>query len=157
MEGCVIFRLVGVDDIENQLNTKSAYRSIEKAKRNRENILTLAELLANNDRNNWQLRIEGERIDVYTNDEKLYNDVILNFTYSIIARFEPDQTMLSDDKNKIITNTLPHGRFRFKVYLKPHRLARDVEAKNSYLSWIDTQSPRISISESVKSWFISTD
>jgi hypothetical protein len=157
MEGCVIFRLVDIDDIENQLNTKSAYRSIEKAKRNRENILTLAELLANNDRNSWQLRIEGERIDVYTNDEKLYNDVILNFTYSIIARFEPDQTMLSDDKNKIITNTLPHGRFRFKVYLKPHRLARDVEAKNSYLSWIDTQSPRISISESVKSWFISTD
>lgn len=157
MSGCVIFRLVELNDIENQLKIKSVYRSIEKARHNRENILTLTELLSNADQNSWQIRIEGERIDVYTNDQKLYDDITLHFLHSIISRFEPDHRMLSDDKNKIIANTLPHGRFRFKVYLKPHKLARDAGAKNSYLSWIDTQSPRISISESVKSWFISTD
>jgi hypothetical protein len=157
MSGCVIFRLVELSDIKNQLKTRSAYRSIEKAKHNRENILALTELLANTDRNSWQLRIEGERIDVYTNDQQLYNDVILNFLHLIISRFEPDEQVIAAAKNKIIASALPHGRYRFKVYLKPHKLARDPAAKNSYLDWIDTQGARISISESVKSWFISTD
>lgn len=157
MLGAGVLRSKPLDELEDLLSKKAIYQTLKRAQQNKNNILLLRDLLILVNKTLWQLRVERDQVDVYTNDVDLYDEICRHLFHLVRLRFEPDLTQPMSEGNKIPSKTLPHGRFRYKVYLQPHKLSKDLEAKNQYLKWIATQSPRIAISESVKTWFIYTD
>ena len=58
--------------------------------------------------------------------------------------------------NIIAAKKLPHNRYRYKVYLQPHK-SKDKTNKSRYVSWCASQGDKIRMSEAVKTWFIATD
>jgi len=104
----------------------------------------------------FQLRIERKYIDVYVNDRTHYDELVDNFSATIKHCFIPhpnltDHTISAKD---IIAKKLPHDRYRYKVYLKAHAMP-DQEKKN-YLKWLETQHPRIYLTDNTKDWFMKT-
>ena len=157
MYGSVAFRMSDLDHLEEYIENTLDSKWFRDIKSNKDNILDLAKILQSYDKMAWQTRIERNQIDVYTNDKNLYDDISSKFSFAVRKRFEPSDDIPLVDGNIVKAKKLPHDRYRYKVYLKPHKLHRDQDAKMQYLSWVDSQSPRISISHSVKQWFIYTD
>jgi hypothetical protein len=157
MMGAAVFRMADLNEIEQILNGRCIYRYQKEADKNRSNILLLVDELQKYEKNLWQLRIERDQIDVYTNNRSMYDSISEKFLHLVIKRFEPDIEIPLTNGNVIKANRLPHNKFRYKVYLRPHKLCKDYDAKERYLEWITGQSSRISISESVKTWFMHTD
>lgn len=102
-------------------------------------------------------RIEGHCIDFYTNDKDLYEKITYRFINLVKQRFEPSPEINVDDPFLINVKKLPHGKYQYKVYLKPHKFKSDKAEKLNYLSWLSSQQERIKISDSVKKWFLNTD
>lgn len=107
----------------------------------------------------WTKRIETNQFDFYTNDKDLYDRCCDKFTDMVIQQFAPEEDNLELLKNQytIITKKLPHNKYRYKAFLRPHKLKGDIDAKKRYLEWIDMQGDKIRISNVVKKWFITTD
>lgn len=103
----------------------------------------------------WTKRIESDRIDIYTSDYNLYQQLSEQFAHCLIHRFEPvcDPDKLADS-NVSVVNRYPHNRYQYKVFLTPHKFNKDQTRKQQFLEWIDTQGERIKISLAVKDWFI---
>lgn len=157
MYGSVVFRMTPLENVEKWLERDPEYRYLQEALHNKENILDLVEALTSYDKTLWRMRIERNQLDIYTNNTDIYDDISNRFFHLVVRRFEPSIDIPLNDNNIVNVKKLPHDRYRYKVYLKPHKLSKDHEAKKKYLSWIDTQSPKISISHSVKQWFMTTD
>lgn len=105
----------------------------------------------------YRLRIENRYIDIYLNDRD-HVDRLMYLCGSTVKHIcYPHPNLLSENigAKQIIANRLPHGRYRFKVYLKPHTM-KDQQEKKEYLQWLESQKPRIHLSESTKEWFIKT-
>jgi hypothetical protein len=101
-------------------------------------------------------RIESNTIDLYFNDIDLYHTCSEEFEKNIKARYEPSiHVSNSDDVKIIFVKDYPHKKYQYKVYLRPHKFKKK-DDKISFLNWLDSQSPRISITESTKTWFINT-
>jgi hypothetical protein len=137
-----IFRHNSVESISNNLK-------VHKETRN------LAKLLS--DIKDFQLRIETKFIDVYINEKDHFDQLIDRFEKSIKHCFSPHPDLESESINPkdIIANKLPFDRYRYKVFIKAHAI-RDSHQKYNYLKWLETQHPRILITESTKDWFIKT-
>jgi len=127
-----------------------------KAHANQIDIRRVCQLLSELDPESWFKRIEHSTIDIYTNDKDLYNKVCSDST--VINCFEPVNELLENTSQyTIFANKLPHDKFQYKVYLRPHNLAKDRIAKHQFIDWIVAQDDKIRISEKVKEWFIATD
>jgi hypothetical protein len=107
----------------------------------------------------WTKRVERSCIDIYTNDQEIFNDISEKFNDIVIHRFEPFEGSLEylDVSSTIIGKKLPHDRYKYRVYLLPHKLANDKEAKQRFVEWIKNQSPRITCTPAVEQWFIKTN
>lgn len=153
MEGSSVFRIHAMMSIATLDFDDEAHRSywFEQARKNKDNLLRLANFLVQNSGIDYIKRIERRQIDLYTNDRAFYDELSMKFIDCLRYRSEP-RSQIDDDF--ILVKSLPHSRFKFKVFLKPHKLQR--EDKIAYLQWLSTQSKKISISESVKNWFIVT-
>jgi len=106
----------------------------------------------------YATRIERDVLDFYTNSNDIFNSTVEKFS-AIVKRIStphPGTENLLEDAKSIICNKLPHGKYRFKVFLQPHKFS-SLEDKTRYLGWLDTQYPRIGISEKVKAWFMVTN
>jgi hypothetical protein len=115
----------------------------------------LDEELKSIEKSQWGKRIESNNIDIYTNDRDLFLRLSKRFEDITVHRFEPrDEHQLSENDYVYIVNQYPHGKFQYKVYLKPHKLRNDENRKKHFLDWLNTQGDRIRISDSVKNWFI---
>lgn len=134
------------------------YSYHKKAYSNKEDIIDFCEFLLKQDPNDWSKRIEVSNIDIYTNNQDLFNGMIEQFKHLLVSICSPDLSRSKeyDDQHHIICNKLPHNKYKYKVFLKPHKLKNDRETKIEYLKWLDTQK-NILISEAVKKWFINTD
>jgi hypothetical protein len=157
MNGSIAFRMCSLENLNDWLEEGHEYRWFNEVVNNKNNILDLANMLLTHDRKSWQTRIERHQLDVYTNDETLYNNLSLKFFHLIKKRFQPSPDIPLVDGNIIKTKKLPHDRYRYKVFLLPHKLHKDRDSKLKYLNWLEVQNPRISISNSVKQWFLMTD
>ena len=126
---------------------------------NRAQLLAVAEFLSDYDKTLWAQRIEHSCIDLYTNDIKFYSAVLKEFEQDVRQRSEPFENSIEllEDQRVILSKKLPHDRYRYKVYLKPHLLASDPQAKKQYLNWIEGQDNRITLTNSVKDWFMRTE
>lgn len=103
----------------------------------------------------YSKRIESTTIDIYTNEKAIF-DILYDRCHSLVRlAYAPDDG--SDmSGNTIIAKKLPHDRYRYKVFLQPHKV-ESKEEKQQYLNWLDTQKPRINITDTVKTWFYNTN
>lgn len=134
----------------------STYSNVLK---NKHGFTNLTNYLLSKDPNLFTKRIERNVIDLYTNDQSFYEEVSKNFENVTINRYEPESSQLDllKSNNYIIVNQYPYKKYKYKVYLLPHKLKCDSEAKEKYLSWLATQQDKVMISSAVKSWFIITE
>jgi len=128
-----------------------------KAWNSRHTFKELLDTLDQYDDNEWGKRIESSWLDIYTNNESLYNDLSNSFGSSIIHRFEPSETTKDklDNGKTMVVKKLPHDRFNYRVYLLPHNLP-DRESKSQFLDWLENQKPRLTCTDSIKKWFVKT-
>jgi hypothetical protein len=98
-------------------------------------------------------------MDIYTNDREFYEELSTKFKDAIVQRFEPDEIYvdLLDNPKTIICDKLPHNKYNFRVYLLPHKLAGDRDAKQKFIDWLIAQSPKITCTPAVQQWFLKTD
>ncbi len=160
IKGSGCFRVYNVDEIKNiLLSNESIGRKyyLEQLINNKEEVLELLDFLQTNNIENITKRVERDYIDFYTNDKDIYEKMSHHFLSILKHRFEPRPGLDIDDESTIFVSKLPHGKYEYKVYLRPHKMKGDKEAKQSYLDWIDTQGDKIKISQAVKKWFLDTD
>jgi hypothetical protein len=118
-------------------------------------ILSFLTTLQSVPENEWGKRIENDNIDVYTNNKVLFDSLSNQFRIETVHRFEPvNEQQLLENGNVYVVNQYPHGKYQYKVFLRPHKLSNKEDRKMQFLAWIDTQGDRIRISDSVKDWFI---
>jgi len=121
--------------------------------RNKESILDLLDVLEKYP-GEWNKRVEGH-VDIYTNNVDLYNELSNSSKLRVIHRFEPEPGSedLLDDCYTIVGKKLPHDRYKYRVYLTPHKI-KSAEDKAGFLDWLENQKPRVTLTDSVKHWFL---
>jgi len=127
--------------------------------RNKEEWINLGFLLARYDKSVWSKRVEGDMLDLYTSDENLFKEVYKDLQSKIKVTYTPDEDIKNDlvnGKNLIFVKKLPHDRYNYKVYLKPHKLSTNIEFRQTLCNYLETLVPSITFSESVKRWVLTT-
>jgi hypothetical protein len=161
IKGSGCFRLYNTNEIRNLLSSETNNGRkyyLEQLIYNKEEVLNLLDFLETNNLENITKRVERDYIDFYMNDRDIYEKMSQQFLNILKHRFEPKPGVeISSDESTIFVSKLPHGKYEYKVYLRPHKMKGDKEAKKSYLDWIDTQGEKIKISAAVKKWFLETD
>jgi len=135
------------------------FSSHHKALKNKINFLALTTFLSNLNKQDFAQRIESNTIDLYVNNESIFDSLSSTFESIIVHRYAPTANNLGilENTDFILAKKLPYNKYRYKIYLLPHKMQGDTESKYNYLTWLDTQQNRILISESVKSWFQNTN
>lgn len=159
--GIAIWRLYSLEKITSGAFDDARmplYGTRVKAVRNKETIMKLGLFLSSWDRKEYGSRIEADYVDLYTNNKEFYDAAITEFDAFVKHCFEPDPNAVSilEGSKSIIVKALPHNRYKYKVFLLPHKML-DKEEKTNCVNWILSQEPRIRMSEAVATWFISTD
>jgi hypothetical protein len=133
------------------------FREIPTNHPNKELIDSLHNTLKNLDKNHYGKRIESSILDLYFNDEDLYNSFYNQYRDKISVCFSPAEgtkSIMANGKT-ILAKKLPHSRYKFKVFLRPYKI-KSIDEKVKYINWLTTQKPKIQISPRVKSWFLLT-
>lgn len=166
LEGCSLFRTKSIDEIiefclgPDDTKEHHRYSIYSKAYNNKEKILDICNFLKTQDIKNYSTRIENKFIDFYSNDKQFYEQLSSNFESIVKHRFEPEQSdlaVLENSAYSITVKKLPKNRYNYRVYLLPHKLAKDIDAKRKYINWLKSQDPRITCTDAVEKWFINTD
>ena len=145
-------------DYEIPAGDHPKYSVYYKVKSNASNIRSVCEFLKDIDPTTWTKRIERSGIDIYTNDVEMYNSLCNQFDPLVLNHHEPlDPSLKDSDQYTIVAKKLPHNLYKYKVFLKPHVLSKDKDARNQLANWMDNQGERVLISPIVKDWFIKTD
>ena len=163
IEGCAILRGRSMHTVKSvfgqDMDEKVFYPQWRnKSFVNRNSIIRFSEFMKTFPTDSYAVRVENDRLDVYTNDQDLYSTLSSTCEENIIQRFQPDIDnlhLLNRSQHTIIVNKLPKNRYNYRVYLLPHRMIR--EDKNNYLDWIKKQDPRITCTPALEKWFINTD
>lgn len=163
LPGVAILRQHSLEDVIDFLNNNHNDESLKysyhkKAYNNKDTIIPLCAYLKTINPSDWSKRIEVNNLDIYTNDSEVCNSICENFKDILLLRSEPDQERVVEYVNQhhIICKKLPHDRYKYKIYLKPHKMKNDRASKRQYIDWLETQK-NVLISEAVKNWFIRTD
>jgi hypothetical protein len=118
-------------------------------------LLLLAKDLHNFDHSTYAKRIESNVLDLYTNDDKFFDFFLEKYKDIIRLTSAPLSNCVIENSYSIIAKKLPHDRYRYKVFLQPHKVTSK-EEKIKYLDWLDTQKPKINLTDTVKDWFYKT-
>lgn len=164
IKGCGMLRIHPIAAIKDfclgPKPEENSYRYKQEYWHNRDDILTLCEFLEGYDKSIFAKRIERHTIDLYTNDLDFYNTAVIKFAAQLKHSFEPPAEsidIITGNKNCIAVKKLPKNRYNYRVYLLPHKLSNDYEAKTKYINWLKTQQPRVTCTPAVEKWFIATD
>lgn len=162
--GCAVMRseLSEIQEfcLKEEFNNSDYFPYWQKAWANKESILKLVNFLIEQESSTYFTRIERNTIDVYTNNKIFYDEISSLCETELTQRFEPNQKtvdILNEDKHCILVEKLPKGRYNYRVYLLPHKMAYDKEEKQRYVNWLKSQRPKITCTEAVEKWFINTD
>ena len=161
--GISIFRIKSIADVllfcvSDDPEESYGYSTKDKAYRHRKEILAVAELFNSWEENSWAKRIESNSMDIYTNDFEKYSEAVQKLGALVTSQYEPNPVYSKELANasNIIVKKYPHKRYKHKVYLMPHRMVHDESIRQHYLDWLESQNPRILITEAVKRWFLKT-
>ena len=165
LPGAALFRFNLPKDIlayiDEHTDTKNRYVSsyVREAKTYRDCFVKYLNTISTYAKDLYAVRIESRTLDIYTNEQALFDEMSFNCTGFIRSRFEPSKDTIDivNQPYKIAANKLPHNIYQHKVFLLPHKLADDPEGKKRYLSWVDTQGDKIKISNATKQWFLDTN
>ena len=164
LEGCALFRSKTIEELEKFLEgaepTGFPFSTHKKAWHNADLMLGFCRAFKTQSKDQYSLRIESGWMDVYTNDEEFYKSISTEFQDILRHRFEPSQAnleLIADNRNIIAVDKLPKGRFRYRVYLLPHKMNGDRENKRRFLDWLKSQSPRTTCTPAVEKWFMETN
>ena len=162
--GVSLYRLLGYNETINYLVSpttykKSVFSSHHKALKNKINFLALTTFLSDLNQQDFAQRIESNTIDLYVNNESIFDSLSSTFESIIVHRYAPTANNLGilENTDFILTKKLPHSKYKYKVYLLPHKHKGDKDSKVRYINWLGTQNDKILISNSVKIWFLTTD
>lgn len=163
-KGASVFRFDTIDKTiefcsESEDNERP-YSLGYKVYHHKNEILEIANVLKNYDKEIYSKRIEGDIIDIYTNDVAFYEDISMKFDNILIHRFAPEPStidLLNQSQSYVSVKKLPHDRYNYRVYLLPHKMAGDKEGKQRFLNWVKTQGDKITCSSAVEKWFLKTD
>lgn len=105
----------------------------------------------------YATRYESDRVNFYTNAKSDADYVIASFPNNVVAYALPTPAAIAafSTPRTIVASKLPHRKYRFKVYLQPHKVSR--ADKLNWLTWVDSNSDTILISAAVVKWFTDTD
>lgn len=163
LPGVALLRMQGLNNTVTFLmnandDKELKYRYHKEAYHNRQDIIDLCFYLQTKDKDSWAKRIERSFIDIYTNDIDIFHNLTEKFQHIVRAAFAPDANRSNqyDNNSHIISKKLPHDRYRYKVFLRPHKLKNDKQGKADFITWLDSQK-NILISDAVKGWFMTTD
>lgn len=160
MPGVALFRNYALDEVEDFVNSIKVTTSLRnpraKIVENKDNLIQLANLLGAVKSSIWHKRIEQDGVDIYTNSEHFFLNVIDEFADEVIHAFRPSADLDITKNNIIAAKKFPHNKYKYKVYLQPHK-SKDKTNKTRYVGWCASQGEKIRMSEAVKSWFITTD
>ncbi len=142
-------------------STSIRYKTVfilPKTRANAEDIIKVCNFLSTLDEQSWSKRVETNHVDIYTNDADVYAQCQKNLKSWIVAISEPDLNSLTiiESSDRVAVTKYPHDRYQYKVFLKPHKLKGDRDSKIKFLDWLDGQD-KILISDTVKTWFLTTD
>lgn len=161
MQGVSIYRMKSIRGTIDFLTGRNPYQGIigntlQQAMQNKENLLRLSNFLLTLEGEYFQ-RIERNQVDFYTNDKELHSCIETIFADRVRLSFVPRTTLLDElDTNKyIICKRLPHKKYKFKVYLLPHKI-KNIDEKRQYVDWL-LKNNKVHISESTARWFIQTE
>ena len=142
----------------NGLHYYISSSTVQKIQSNSKMILSFLKTLQAVPEDQWGKRIECDNIDIYTNNKDLFDSLSRDFENETVHKFEPagDPNLLSDS-NICVVNQYPYDRYQYKVFLLPHKLNKDIDRKEKFLTWLNTQGEKVQISDAVKDWFIRTD
>ena len=132
---------------------------IVKAHTNAESLTKLFKFLETIPTEEWTKRIETNQFDFYTNSKSLYEQFCKKFNSMLIQNFEPEEDNLEllNNQYTIIVKQLPHRKYQYKAFLKPHKMKGDIDAKHKYIQWIEMQGDKVRLTPIVKDWFIKTE
>ncbi len=159
LKGASIFRLFDCDHIKQYLssyNSDNDWRWEKRIYENRDEAMIVANFLEQWPKESYTKRIERNILDIYTNDQRLFDAACHEFFNFTRKRFAPNpatEHLLTNEK-QIISKNLPHGKYRYKIFLKAHAIAK--EEKIKFLNFLEINKNNIRISESTKSWFLVT-
>jgi hypothetical protein len=165
IEGCAILRGRPINTVKfvfgQDMDEKVFYPQWRnKSFVNRSSIIRFCEFMEKFPEDEYALRIENDRLDVYTNNQDLYDTLSTTCEENIIHRFQPDINnlhILNRPQHTIIVKKLPKNRYNYRVYLLPHKMPSHSEDKKKYINWIKAQDPRITWTPAIEKWFINTD
>lgn len=162
LEGSSVIRHRTTEDLVKLFDTynqKLATNSLmSKAVRNKDDILKLSKFLEKFDKHLYAVRHESDVFDLYTNNVDLFDDLMSKFNSFVRLVCSPesgsDESLLQQKKN-IIVKKYPHDRYRYRVFLLPHKIT-DTKEKIEFLGWINSQNNRIRLTTAVYDWFLNT-
>jgi len=165
LKGSVSLRYNSLDEVLNKCvqqdfsaGTKWRDRVFKELRDNSHHWIKLIGILNQYDNKTWSKRLEGDYIDFYTNDKSMYETIGSEFEQFCVLRSQPEkgkEQQLLESNKEIFCKKLPHDKYQFKVYLKPHRVRRDEKA--ALANWLDNQRPNITFTSSIKKWLLSTE
>lgn len=107
----------------------------------------------------FKKRIEGDFLDIYTNEIDLYDNICDKFSTYVVGLWKPEKgkdKKLLASTYKIFCKKLPHDRYRFRVYLKPHLLDNNLEDRKKLCKWIYSQNDKTTLSASIEKWILTS-
>lgn len=161
--GASLFRSMSIDEILNfcektDHNEFRPYSFHAKAFQNKDDIKRVVEFLKDIDPSIYSKRIESNILDFYTNDQDFYKNLSTNLYDLVTFHYEPTSETIDQLNGEVIlSKKYPHDRYRYRVYLLPHKLKGDKESKSKYINWIKSQNGKITCSTAVEKWFMTTD
>lgn len=163
--GCGALRYFSLSDVLNvsieNIRTHQPWkeRLVQVLVDHREEWAELVLFIESFDKKEWGKRIEGDSLDIYTNNTSLYNGLCENFVSRVTRRFQPpaglEQEMLDEEK-KIFVKEIPHGTYNYQAYLYPHKLGTSLTERTKLADWLELQVPKITFSKSIRNWVIQT-
>lgn len=85
-------------------------------------------------------RIESGALTLFVKDKLTYTSMLHDLRDYVIEQWEPENELvlaaLIDNKKTVLCNEYPHGKYRYKVTLKPAK----GQAGVNFLEWIDNYS-----------------
>lgn len=148
-----------IREVFNGPEPKSGYSYAARNWQHRGSLLDVIDFLESKPADIWTKRIEREYVDFYTNDKDFYEELSTVYENRLVHRFEPaeGQEDLLDKVGQVIVKKLPKNRYQHRVYLLPHKMANRREEKQQFVDWLKKQSPKITCTPAIESWFIRTD
>lgn len=159
IDGCECLRYHSISDSKKFLENKifpryylSETRKI-KISENRKTLIDFCETLLEYEAGKWKKRIEANNIDIFTESYDLINDLKQKFIENVSSIYKPANNI---EPFTLQVKKFPDDRYKYRVFLLPHKLKNNEHEKEKYLTWIKSQQNKIKISYSVEQWFMRT-